>query len=452
MEKVLSLILAAGKGTRMKSDLIKVLHNVGGKSMIQHVVDNVMDFSSRIAVVIGYQGEKVKKSIDSDKEVSFYYQEEQLGTGHAVLQAKKELEEFDGTVLVLFGDTPLLREESLKRLFKKHQEEKAACTVMTAIVENPGSYGRIIRDDDNNLTAIVEEKDASPAEKRIREINTGVCVFKSNLLLEALDNIDNDNAQGEYYLTDAIAYLSQRNSKVLPLIIEDNREIIGINDRVNLAKAEKVIRERTNIYHMNNGVTIIDPDNTYIDSLVEIGQDTVIYPYTYIEGNSKIASNTIIASHCRIVNSQIGNNANINDHCIITDSSLKNRVNIGPFAYIRPGCMVEDDAKVGDFVELKKASIGVGTKVPHLSYVGDANIGTGTNIGAGTITANYDGENKHKTSIGNDVFIGSNTTLIAPVNVGNRGRTGAGSVVTKDIDEETTVLGVPARKYEKNKN
>ncbi|MFW6264624.1 MAG: bifunctional UDP-N-acetylglucosamine diphosphorylase/glucosamine-1-phosphate N-acetyltransferase GlmU [Bacillota bacterium] len=451
MNNVLSVILAAGKGTRMKSDTIKVLHNVAGKTMLQHVVDNVEDFSSELAIVIGYQGEKVKKSIVSNKDINFCLQKEQLGTAHAVLQAKEQIEKHDGMVLILFGDTPLLTEKSLKKILETHQEENAGCTLLTALMDDSTGYGRIIRDDYNKVVAIVEEKDASPEEKNIKEINTGVCCFDSKLLLEALENIDNNNAQGEYYLTDAIAYLSQNGKKVQPLIIKDNREIIGINDRINLAKAETIIRKRNNIKQMKNGVTIIDPDNTYIDSEVEIGQDTIIYPYTYIEGNTKIGSHTEIASHCRIVNSEIGNNANIKDHCIILDSSLHEKVNVGPFAYIRPGCEVQKEAKVGDFVELKMTKIGEGTKVPHLSYVGNAEIGSGTNIGAGTIFANYDGQNKHKSIIGNKVFIGSNTTLVAPVEVKDKGKTGAGSVVTRNVEKGDTVVGVPARLFGKNK-
>ncbi|MFW5981130.1 MAG: bifunctional UDP-N-acetylglucosamine diphosphorylase/glucosamine-1-phosphate N-acetyltransferase GlmU [bacterium] len=450
MNKVLSIILAAGKGTRMKSDKIKVLHKVGGKTMLQHVIDNVETFSSRLAVIIGYQGQAVKKSINTDSDISFFEQEEQLGTAHAVLQAKKDLIKHNGSVLVLFGDTPLLSKKSLEKLLFKHQQEKADCTVLTALMDNPTGYGRIIRDEDNEIIAIVEEKDAATEEKNIKETNTGVCCFDSKLLLDDLENIDNNNAQGEYYLTDAIAYLSKANKKVQPLIIDDNKEIIGINDRVNLAKAEKIIRERTNLKHMHNGVTIIDPSNTYIDSQVEIGSDTIIYPYTFIEGKSKIDQHSIVGSHCRIVDSVIGEYANINDHSLILESSIQAKVNVGPFAYIRPGCMVEYGAKIGDFVELKKASIGKGSKVPHLTYVGNADIGEGTNIGAGTIFANYDGKDKHKTIVGNGVFIGSNTTIVAPVEIKDKGKTGAGAVVTKNVDKGTTVVGVPAHIFNKD--
>ncbi len=449
MSSILSVILAAGQGTRMKSDKIKVLHHVGGKPMVQHVVDSITDFSSNIVLVIGHQSEDVNDSLDN-KELKYVVQNEQLGTGHAVMQAREQIANHNGPVLVLYGDTPLLREDTLKRFVKIHQKEKAACTVLTALIDNPTGYGRIVKDQEGNITKIVEEKDASLEEKSITEINSGVYCFDSKLLLEALDNIHNNNVQGEYYLTDTISYLSALGETVVPMNITDNSEIIGINDRVNLAKAEKVFRNRINIKHMENGVTIIDPDTTYIDSQVIIGQDTIIYPFTYLEGNTIIGEHCVIAPHSRIIDGELGNYVNIKDHCVVMGSKVGNETNIGPYAYIRPGCNVMEKAKVGDFVELKKAEIGRGSKVPHLSYVGDASIGKETNIGAGTIFANYDGEDKHKTTVGNEVFIGSNTTLIAPLKIYDKAKTGAGSVVTKDIKAGNTVVGVPARVYKKN--
>ncbi len=448
MSSTLSVILAAGQGTRMKSDKIKVLHHVGGKPMIQHVVDSITDFSSDIVVVIGHQSEDVNNSLDN-KEINYVVQKEQLGTGHAVMQAREQIANHNGPVLVLYGDTPLLREDTLKSFVELHQKEKAACTVLTSLIDNPTGYGRIVKDTEGYITKIVEEKDASLEEKSINEINSGVCCFDSKLLLDALDNIHNNNAQGEYYLTDTISYLNDKGETVVPMSINDKNEIIGINDRINLAKAEKVFRSRINIKHMENGVTIIDPDTTYIDSQVVIGQDTIIYPFTYLEGSTKIGEHCIISPHSRIIDGELGNYVNIKDHCFIMESKVGNEANIGPYAYIRPGCNVMGKAKVGDFVELKKADIGTGSKVPHLSYVGDASIGKGTNIGAGTIFANYDGEEKHKTTVGDQVFIGSNTTLVAPVKIYDKAKTGAGSVVTKDIKEGNTVVGVPARVYKK---
>lgn len=450
MSNVLSVILAAGQGTRMKSDKIKVLHHVGGRPMIQHVVNSITDFSSNIIVVVGHQSNDVN-GILNDKYIKFVEQREQLGTGHAVIQAREYIANHNGPVLVLYGDTPLIREETLNDFINLHQNKNAACTVLTALIGNPTGYGRIIRSQGGNISKIVEEKDATIKEKDVNEINSGVCCFDSSLLLEALDEIDNNNAQGEYYLTDTISFLSNKGELVVPMIVDDNSEIIGINDRINLFRAEKVLRHRINIKHMENGVTIMDPDTTYIDSQVEIGRDTIIYPFTYLEGETKIGEHCIIGPHSRITNGQLGNYVNIKDHSIVMKSNLGDKTNIGPFAYIRPGCNVAANAKVGDFVELKKADIGDGSKVPHLSYVGDASIGKETNIGAGTIFANYDGKEKHKTTVGNNVFIGSNTTLVAPVEISDKAKTGAGSVVTKNIKGGTTVVGVPAKLFKRNR-
>ncbi|MFW6035376.1 MAG: bifunctional UDP-N-acetylglucosamine diphosphorylase/glucosamine-1-phosphate N-acetyltransferase GlmU [Halothermotrichaceae bacterium] len=450
MSNLLTIILAAGQGTRMKSKKTKVLHEVGGKPMVQHVVDNVAGFSDKTIVVIGHQSEIVKNKICGNN-IEFVIQKEQLGTGHAVKQAAEFIDEHQGSVLVLCGDTPLLTTDSIKELVRIREKNKAGAAVMTAIFENPTGYGRIVKNEDRLVKEIVEEKDTDPSEKNIKEINSGVYCFDSKLLKEGLNDLDNNNAQQEYYLTDTISYINKRKKKVVPVIIENNQEIIGVNDRINLARAEKILRKRINRKHMSNGVTIIDPDTTYIDINAQIKQDTIIYPFTYIEGDTTIGADCLIGPHSRIVNGDIGNNVRVKDHCVIKESTINNKANIGPFAYIRPGTVVKEEAKVGDFVELKKSVIGEGTKVPHLSYVGDAEIGQNTNIGAGTITANYDGENKHKTIIGNDVFIGSNSTLVAPVVVKNQGKTGAGSVVTRNVPEDTTVIGVPAREYKKDK-
>lgn len=441
---LLTIILAAGQGTRMKSDLTKVLHKVGGQPMVGHVVDLTLGLGSRVVVVVGHQSEKVEKTLNND-ELIFVKQKEQLGTAHAVIQAKEYIEEHDGPILILYGDTPLLTRETLKRLVEKQNQSKAGAVVLTAYVENPYGYGRIVRNNNDQIIKIVEEKDADEREKKIKEINSGVYTFDSKLLQEALDNIDCDNAQGEYYLTDAISYINKKGEKVLPVIVNNNEEITGINDRKNLAKAEKIIRKRINDKHMERGVTIIDPDTTYIDKNVEIGPDTIIYPFTFIEGDTRIGAHSVIGPHSRIVNGIIGDGVVLKSNTNIWESEIKEGATVGPFAYIRPGCIIGKDAKVGDFVELKKAYIGQKSKVPHLSYVGDAQIGTGTNIGAGTIFANYDGKNKNQTIVGDSVFIGSNSTLVAPVKIGNKGKTGAGSVVLRDVKDNETVVGVPAR-------
>lgn len=450
MSELLSIILAAGEGTRMKSDLTKVLHKVAGKPMLEHVIDNVNEINSQVVAVVGHQGDRVNKLLER-KGVKSVLQKEQLGTGHAVLQARDYIKKHQGSVLILYGDTPLLSPQRLRQLVRQREEQGAAAVVLTAYLEKPSGYGRIIRDNNGYIERIVEEKDASSTEKEIKEINTGVYCFDSKYLEVALAGLDNNNAQQEYYLTDTISYINETDSVIIPVVCEDNNEIIGVNDRVNLSLVEKIIRKWINNRHMKNGVTIIDPAVTYIDEGVIIGRDSIIYPFTYIEGKTEIGSHSVIGSHCRLNNSEIADNVNIIDHCIIQDSKIGDGVNIGPFAYIRPGSVVEKGAKIGDFVELKKARIGKNSKVPHLSYAGDVEIGKGTNVGAGTIFANYDGRDKHKSKIGDNVFIGSNTTIVAPISIGDGGKTGAGSVVTKDVPEAVTVVGVPARTFDKPK-
>jgi bifunctional UDP-N-acetylglucosamine pyrophosphorylase / glucosamine-1-phosphate N-acetyltransferase len=445
MEDLLTIILAAGQATRMKSSLNKVLHPLGGKPIVQHVIDSVLDLSSRIIVVVGYQGDQVESRLNHS-DIYFVKQKEQLGTGHAVLQAVKYITEVQGSVLILCGDVPLLSTETIKRLITARESNQAGVALLTAILDNPRGYGRIIRDEEKSQIAkIVEERDATPIEREIKEINSGVYCFDSRLLKQSLSSLNNDNSQGEYYLTDVISYLYNRDEKIIPVVVEDQEEVLGINDRIDLARVERIVRRRINQRLMKNGVTIIDPETTYIDEGVTILPDTVIYPFTFIEGKTKIGSNTVIGPYCRIVNAEIGNNVNLRGNCYILESTIEEETDIGPLAHIRPGCKISREAKVGDFVELKKAIVGQGSKVPHLSYVGDAEIGEKTNIGAGTVFANYDGKDKHKTIVGNSVFIGSNTTLIAPVKVGNKGKTGAGAVVTRDVPENTTVVGVPAR-------
>ncbi|MFW5995934.1 MAG: bifunctional UDP-N-acetylglucosamine diphosphorylase/glucosamine-1-phosphate N-acetyltransferase GlmU [Halanaerobiaceae bacterium] len=446
---MLSIVLAAGKGTRMRSDLTKVLHPLAGKPMVGHVIDTLKEIKdNKIICVVGHQADEVRQTLDTG--LVFVEQKKQLGTGHAVIQAREYLARYEGPVLIVCGDTPLLRKETLRKLLSRHRKENSDLSILTAILEEPGSYGRIVLDDEKkNIKRIVEITDASPKEREIKEVNSGLYCFRGKLLNQALDSLDRDNAQGEYYLTDVVDYLAGQGKKICPVRINDPAEIKGVNTRKDLAEAENEIRQRINNSHMLNGVTIIDPTSTFIDKEVEIGRDTIIYPFTYIEGNVSIGSHCKIGPQSRIVDSCLGEEVCLKSGCIIRESVIGSQCTIGPYAYVRPGCRIEENVKLGDFVELKKARVETGAKVPHLSYVGDAEIGNGTNIGAGTIFANYDGKEKHKTVIGKSVFIGSNTTLIAPVKVGDRAKTGAGSVVTRDVLRDTTVLGVPARVYKR---
>ncbi len=450
MSELATVILAAGKGTRMKSQMIKVLHKLVGKPMLQHLVNTAVKLNStKTIMVVGYQSELVQKTIQGEN-LAYADQIEQNGTGHAVLQAKDLLRDFQGDTLVLVGDAPLLTEETLQNLINVHQQYRADATILTTHLENPYGYGRIIRDEDGTFLKIVEQFDLTGEEVEIDEINTGIYIFNNQKLFRALEQITPDNNKGEYYLTDVFAILLRDGAKVELVETLDADETIGINDRVRLARAEKILRQRINERLMREGVTIIDPTVTYIDEGVDIGQDTIIYPFTFIEGKTSIGKNVVIGSHCRIKDCKIGDDVDITSS-VVLESEIKDRVKIGPYAHIRPGNLICEDAKVGDFVELKKTTVGVGSKVPHLSYVGDATLGEGCNIGAGTITANYDGENKYPTILGNGVFIGSNSTLVAPVKLEDGARSGAGSVVTKDVDKGETVVGVPARKFEKKK-
>ncbi|WP_408955229.1 bifunctional UDP-N-acetylglucosamine diphosphorylase/glucosamine-1-phosphate N-acetyltransferase GlmU [Natroniella sp. ANB-PHB2] len=442
MANLATITLAAGKGTRMKSSLPKVLHQVAGKSMVQHVVDT----ASRLdplhnLVIVGYKAEQVK--VETVGKIEFVKQEQQLGTGHAVMQAKDKLTDFSGVVLVLYGDTPLLTSETLQQLVKKHKVEEAAATILTTKVDDPTGYGRIIRDQSGYVVKIVEERDTTAQEAKVNEINTGICCFESELLWDALSKLDTDNAQGEYYLTDIPEILVNQGDSVAALSTSDTQQTIGVNNRKHLAEAEQALRQKICNSHLENGVTIIDPANTYIDSEVRIGQDSIIYPFTFLEGKTLVGSEVIIGPQTRVSDSTIGNQVKINSSTII-DSQVGDRSKVGPYAYLRPGTKLASEVKVGDFVEIKKSEIDKGTKIPHLSYIGDALIGQNTNIGAGTITANYDGQQKHRTVIGDDVFVGSDSTLVAPLRIGDKAITGAGSVVTKDVEADDLVLGVPA--------
>ncbi|HEX3031470.1 MAG TPA: bifunctional UDP-N-acetylglucosamine diphosphorylase/glucosamine-1-phosphate N-acetyltransferase GlmU [Bacillota bacterium] len=445
MSQIQAVILAAGKGTRMKSSLPKVLHQILGRPMVQYVIDACTQAGvSKPILVVGHGAEQVREAVGD--QANYALQLEQLGTGHAVLQAEALLQGFDGNVLVLCGDTPLLEEATLSGLIRHHRETGAAATVLSAVMENPRGYGRIIRDDNGGVARIVEEKDASPTEQAIREINTGSYCFAASDLMAALKQLTPENAQGEYYLTDVLEILNKKGQKVEGYVAVNPQETMGINDRVQLAQAATSIRDRINTAHMVAGVTLTDPAATYIEPGVEIGPDTVIYPNTHLQQKARIGSGCTVGPNSRIVGSIIGDGTSV-DSSIVLDSTVGSKCTIGPFAYLRPATTLADRVKVGDFVELKKSTIGEGSKVPHLSYVGDATVGTGVNIGAGTITCNYDGFNKFQTVIQDNAFIGSNTNLVAPVEVGKGAVVAAGSTLTTDVPEGA--LGV-ARGKQRN--
>lgn len=426
-----TVILAAGKGTRMKSKLPKVLHKICGDTMISHVINAVAATGvKKTIVVVGHGADRVTSEVAGRAQVAL--QEEQLGTAHALMQAAPYLSSFQGEILVLCGDTPLIEASTLLDLYHSHTEAGSDATVLTATVADPAGYGRVVRNDRGDLVKIVEQKDAAPEEKQIREINTGIYCFAAAGLFEALNRLAPNNAQGEYYLTDILEMYISEGRRVGAVRLDDPIEIMGINDRVQLAEAEKHMRGRILNELMLSGVTIIDPLSTFVDKQVRVGRDTVIYPFTFIEGDTIIGEDCVIGPNTRLINSVVGNGVSI-QNSLVTESSMGDLCSIGPFAYLRPGTELARGVKVGNFSEIKKSTIGEGSKVPHLSYVGDATIGRNVNIGAGTITCNYDGHNKWPTRIGDGAFIGSNTNLVAPVNIGAGAVTGAGSTITKDV-------------------
>ncbi|REJ06887.1 bifunctional UDP-N-acetylglucosamine diphosphorylase/glucosamine-1-phosphate N-acetyltransferase GlmU [Halobacillus trueperi] len=441
-----AVVLAAGQGTRMKSKLYKVLHPVCGKPMVQHVVDqlNTLDLQELITVV-GFGAEKVQEQLGEDSH--YVIQEEQLGTGHAVLQADDILADKEGTTVVVCGDTPLLTGETLQKLLDHHDAEGAKATVLTAHAEDPHGYGRVIRGGNGQVERIVEQKDASDEEQAIQEINTGTYCFDNAMLFDALKNVSNDNVQGEYYLPDVIEILKGQGETISAYQTPEFSESLGVNDRVALSKAEKLMKQRINEQHMRNGVTLVDPEQTYIGPDVTIGRDVVIYPGSVLEGSTTIEDDALIGPHTTITNSYVGSETTIKQS-VAADSKIGSRVQIGPFAHIRPQSSLGDDVKVGNFVEVKKASFGDGSKASHLSYIGDAEVGSGVNIGCGTITVNYDGENKHLTTIGDDAFIGCNSNLIAPVTVGKGAYVAAGSTINQDVPSEALSI---ARSRQTNK-
>ncbi|KAF0823419.1 bifunctional N-acetylglucosamine-1-phosphate uridyltransferase/glucosamine-1-phosphate acetyltransferase [Cytobacillus firmus] len=429
-----AVILAAGQGTRMKSKLYKVLHPVCGKPMVQHVVDQVTKLNIKeIVTITGHGAEMVEQQLGSSSQYAL--QEEQLGTAHAVMQAREMLEGKEGVTIVVCGDTPLIRHETMEALFKHHEELSAKATILTAHAENPFGYGRVIRNEMGMVEKIVEQKDASDEERKIKEINTGTYCFDNKALFEALNKVTNDNVQGEYYLPDVIEILKNEGEVVTAYQTADFGETLGVNDRVALSQAESFMKQRINEEHMRNGVTIIDPSNTYIGADVKIGSDTVLYPGTIISGNTIIGSECVIGPHTEISDCHIGEGTVIRQSAA-HDSHIGSQVNIGPFAHIRPRSDIHDEVKIGNFVEVKKSVFGKGSKASHLSYIGDAEVGKDVNLGCGSITVNYDGKNKYLTKIEDGVFIGCNSNLVAPVTIGEGAYVAAGSTITEDVPGE----------------
>lgn len=424
-----SLILAAGKGTRMKSDLPKVIHEVNGIPMVKKILNelNKLNIEENI-LILGHKKELILNELG---EIKYVTQNEQLGTGHAVLQAKELLKDYDGDVMILCGDTPLLRNETLREMYEYHKNTKSTTTILTSIYENPFGYGRIVKEG-KAVVAIVEEKEATEDIKAIKEVNAGVYCCNAKKLFEALDKVTNDNEKGEYYLTDIIKIQVSENSKISSFVLEDNEEILGVNSKVELAKASKVLRERKNKELMEKGVIFIDPETTYVEDTVEVGKDTILYPTVILQGNTKIGEECEIIGNTRIIDSELRNNIVI-ESSVIEESVVEDNVTMGPFAHLRPKSYLKNKVHIGNFVEVKKSTLEPGVKAGHLTYLGNATIGRDTNIGAGTITCNYDGVNKFDTIIGEEVFIGSSSMLVAPLNIGDKALTGAGSVITKDV-------------------
>ncbi|MCD1261892.1 bifunctional UDP-N-acetylglucosamine diphosphorylase/glucosamine-1-phosphate N-acetyltransferase GlmU [Paenibacillus athensensis] len=444
--KLLAIVLAAGQGKRMKSKLYKVLHPVGGKPMVGHVVDTLDRLETeRTVAVVGFGAEAVQAYLGD--RVEYALQSQQLGTGHAVLQAEPALGAEDGTTLVICGDTPLIAEDTLRAMLSLHEESGAAATILTARLDAPQGYGRIIRGDGSAVARIVEQKDCNAEEAAVTEINTGTYCFDNRKLFAALAQVTNENAQNEYYLTDVIGILAGRGEVVQGYCMADPAESIGVNDRVALAEAERLFRERTNRGHMLGGVTIVDPASTYIEAGVMIGEDTVLLPGTSLRGRTIVGSGCVIGPQTEITDSTVRDGVQIK-MSVVHDAFVDDKAAIGPFAYLRPGARIGKSVKIGDFVEIKNASLDEGSKVSHLSYVGDAIVGKNVNIGCGAITVNYDGFNKSVTEIGDDAFVGSNVNLIAPVTIGKGAYVVAGSTITHAVEDGDLAI---ARERQTNK-
>ncbi|MGD8455536.1 MAG: bifunctional UDP-N-acetylglucosamine diphosphorylase/glucosamine-1-phosphate N-acetyltransferase GlmU [Anaerolineales bacterium] len=446
--KTTVVLLAAGKGTRMRSKVPKVLHPLAGRPLIWHALSAIKEFSDTLpVVVVGEGAEAVKETVGDAAQ--FVVQVEQLGTGHAVLQAKELLEGKSDYVIVVNADLPMISKDTLQRLLDIQKDNPGPLTLLTVMNDNPRGFGRILRNDSGHVTAIVEEVDCTPEQASIKELNVGVYCFQADWLWENLPKLPLSSNK-EYFLTDTIGLASSAGQPVKAHVLEDPAEAMGINTRVHLAEAEAILRERINSKWMLAGVTIIDPHTTYISMNASIGEDTILYPNTFLEGDTHIGEDCRIGPNAILRDSQVGN------HCEITASmiesaKIEDHVDIGPFGHLRKGAHLAEGVHMGNFGEVKNATLGPGVKMGHFSYIGDATIGKNVNIGAGTITANYDGKQKHHTTIEDNVFIGSDTMLIAPLKIGKGASTGAGSVVNKDVEENMVVVGIPARAIRKKK-
>jgi len=430
MVHIKAIILAAGSGTRMCSKKGKVLHEIGGKPLINHVIESVKEAGiDQICVIVGHQKEAVQATIT--ESVTFVEQKELLGTGHGVMQADAFIET-TGKTLVLFGDTPLITSQTLKKMIENSERNSSDVTVLSTIVEEPKGYGRIIRDTTGAFLKSVEDKDATDEERKVCEINSGMYCFDSKQLKEALKLLTNDNQQKEYYLPDCLEIIQSKGGHIQALITKKQEEILGINTRIQLAQASKIMQKRINEAHMLEGVTLIDPATTYIGKEVILGQDTIIYPNTFLEGATQVGEDCRIGPNTKLVNTVVGNRTQIQSSTVL-ESQIGHDTVVGPYAYIRPNSMIGNHIKIGDFVEIKNATIGDKTKISHLTYVGDADVGSQVNFGCGTVVVNYDGQKKHRAIIEDQAFIGCNTNLVSPVTVHQGAYTAAGSTITGDV-------------------
>jgi bifunctional UDP-N-acetylglucosamine pyrophosphorylase/glucosamine-1-phosphate N-acetyltransferase len=438
MRKLTVLILAAGEGTRMKSKKAKVLHQVGGLPILEFVVRSARAMSEDVRVVVGHQADAVREAV---KGVTFIQQERQLGTGHAVMAAHKSLSGADGDVLILPGDVPLIQPGTLQSFTSFHADGGFSASVMTASVDDPHGYGRVIRNSEKEVDRIVEHRDSDSETLKIQEINSGIYLVGSRLLFDALERTGNKNAQREYYLTDIFRIISGEGNRVGAFKLKDADEATGINSRKELSFVDRQVRRRKCQSLMAEGVSILDPETARIDVDVQIGADSIVYPSVAIEGRSALGEDVTVRSFSRITNCRIGNRSTILDGSILADSEIGEDVQVGPHARLRPGVILENRVRIGNFVEVKKSRLDEGTKAGHLAYLGDAEIGRDVNIGAGTITCNYDGQSKHPTIIEDGVFIGSNSSLVAPVRIGRNSYVGAGSTITEDVPPDSLAIG-----------